>query len=334
MKFLLAFSCCRIVLLIDSLRPFLFCMCVYVCLCVCAGTGAAILFSALCSFASEYLPAPYMQAIILGKGMCGLIVAAVRIITKAALPQDPFGTDGVATCLRCCCCCCCCCCFYLFVVAVCCCRRCRCCRRRCCFCAARLRLSAYVLPLFCYPGLRTSTYIFFACGMLNMLICMAAYFVLIRLPYVKFHMEAASYKSLVELAPTLPSSLSAVSELESEQPPVSELHSEHPPHVAPVLAIAEADPEDFLPAHKSNRSADGTNHTAAAPAGGKEILSVLRKVWPNGLQVFTVFLVTLCLFPGVVTEIRPLTPGLPNDWFVISLIVRLFAICVALFDFQ
>eukprot|EP00761_Pharyngomonas_kirbyi_P008511 gb/GECH01008522.1/.p1 GENE.gb/GECH01008522.1/~~gb/GECH01008522.1/.p1 ORF type:complete len:464 (+),score=43.06 gb/GECH01008522.1/:1-1392(+) len=54
--------------------------------------------------------------------------------------------------------------------------------------------------------------------------------------------------------------------------------------------------------------------------------SVLRKKWISMLSVYLVFLITLSLFPGLISEIEQTTFSIPNGWFPIILIL-LFNVC-------
>jgi hypothetical protein len=145
--------------------------------------------------------------------------------------------------------------------------------------------------------------------MLTMVLCMVAFYLLPRLPYVAHLLQSAAYKPLADgVAPhTLPPVM-AVADTTLDDDSRVRVDAADTQHTA-----------DAPPLASDTESAVEVPATAAAPS--RSMLVVLRKVWPNGLQVFAVFAVTLCLFPGVVTEIRPQTTSM-GDWFPISLIVR------------
>jgi hypothetical protein len=63
-----------------------------------------------------------------------------------------------------------------------------------------------------------------------------------------------------------------------------------------------------------------------APPLQPRVLSVLRKVWLNGLAVTSVFFVTLSLFPSVVLSVKAADPSF-QAWFSIILVVRGLAVC-------
>ncbi|KAL2643277.1 hypothetical protein R1flu_010864 [Riccia fluitans] len=57
---------------------------------VIAGIGDALVQGSLIGVAGE-LPDRYMQAIVSGTGLCGVLISVLRIVTKAALPQGVHG---------------------------------------------------------------------------------------------------------------------------------------------------------------------------------------------------------------------------------------------------
>lgn len=149
--------------------------------------------------------------------------------------------------------------------------------------------------------MKIATYIFFGVGMCVMLLCMFGFFMMLRRPDVVARMAAANYQTLSEAQTAVAS-------------PVS-----------PIQPIAKQDAEDLeegsVVTEERNRPLKDKEPNDGGLPSWKEAKELLKKVWKNGLQIFFVFAVTLCLFPGLMAEIRPLTPGFPDDWFVIALLV-------------
>lgn len=58
----------------------------------------------------------------------------------------------------------------------------------------------------------------------------------------------------------------------------------------------------------------------AAVYGSVSYLNIMKRIWPEALNVFLVFFITLTLFPGTILLI-PSRNGIDPAWFGIFLIV-------------
>ena len=230
------------------------------------GTSTGILFAATFGMAALF-PGRYTQSLMSGIGVAGIIVAAIRILTKLALPANT-------------------------------------------------------------EGLIISSLIYFAIAAFVVLIAILCFFIFRYSPYARYYFRRAARTVEYDESEILYNDSNNNDPDNKETAPLRPKDDNDPIDV--IITDAEKGiPQDSDVIVKSTPPDAGdalleSNNESGEPKA--KILSVLAQLWPQALNVFMVFLVTLALFPSVVTII-PSTWNMPS-WFPI-LIVTLFMI----FDF-
>jgi solute carrier family 29 (equilibrative nucleoside transporter), member 1/2/3 len=177
-----------------------------------AGMSTAVGFNCIVGLASQF-PPEYVGAVMLGQGVAGVAVGAIRIVTKASFGESPGGVS-------------------------------------------------------------TSTMLYFLLAAGVEVLCIVFYFVLIRTTFARYHMAKAT---------------------------------------------AVHDLSDRSPGASHDKEADALLSGGAGEAPKASVRVVLRKVLLQGFTVWSVFFVTLSLFPGVTSLIQGTAGDFPpGDWFGIA----------------
>jgi MFS family permease len=137
-------------------------------------------------------------------------------------------------------------------------------------------------------GTRTSTLLYFLLAAFVELLCIVGYFVLIRTEFAKFHMAKASKSRSSE-----------------------------------IVEISEDEFDKSAPLTKDSEPLLNTEGTALK-ASAK---TVLKKIWVQGYSVWSVFFVTLSLFPGMTSIIQSRATDFPNKFQDDPTLGAWFGIC-------
>ena len=130
-------------------------------------------------------------------------------------------------------------------------------------------------------GLRESTFIYFSLAGLVLAVCITLYFAMLRHPFVKYHIVAQS------------------------QPPALD-----------ATDVTTADSQALSPRSQLDVYSDGVIVCRTDPS----VVEVFSKLWKEGLGVYIVFVVTLSMFPGVTSQIKPKDPNfLSSGWYQVLL---------------
>lgn len=148
-------------------------------------------------------------------------------------------------------------------------------------------------------GLQESTFIYFGLAGAVLALCVVLYFFMLRHPFVKYHIVAQSSPEVSgEHAGGAGSGATDV---------VEEVL---PAHAPPVVITPETGTDQL-----------GVYEDGIFKAKRKvSVVSVFSKLWKEGLGVYLVFVVTLSMFPGVTSQIKPKNPDfLGNGWYQVML---------------